>query len=269
MGAQVPAVSATAGKALDHPGTNPPAKAAPEPQFLSRFTNAFDRELAIALVNRLAPDLQRKMGYDPRDSIDTNQLQAFQKLMARLTNNAAPAPGTRHSAPQPKPAWISWLEDVAKQREQADAQARVYEQRWPRLMKRLAVAKSVVGWGMIAACLLLYLYVCHCCRQLCWRTGTPARVLIWLPRFKRLTFFRATGVSNLWFWLGWLIPFVGFTGWVLCCWRLCDTFQKSKWLTLAMVCPLLGWIAFICLASATLSEDEEIAVKRLRAGYAF
>jgi hypothetical protein len=76
------------------------------------------------------------------------------------------------------------------------------------------------------------------------------------------------GVTT-WFWLGFFIPLVGASGWAICCWRLCDTFQKSKWLTLAMVCPFLGWIPLVYLAEATRAEDDELSIKRLKAGYAF
>jgi hypothetical protein len=36
-----------------------------------------------------------------------------------------------------------------------------------------------------------------------------------------------------------------------------------------MILPLVWWLPFIYLEAATRADDDEIAVKRLKAGYAF
>ena len=108
---------------------------------------------------------------------------------------------------------------------------------------------------------LAYLLFCRSCWQLCRRGGSPSDVLVWFPILKRLALFKVAGVSWLWFFLGWVIPFVGACAWILCCLRLCEIFRCTRWWTLIMIWPLIGWPVFMYLAWTSRADDEEPALR--------
>lgn len=118
-----------------------------------------------------------------------------------------------------------------------------------------------VELGLTIGVMLGYILFSRSCYLLCRRAGAPSDLLVWFPLLKRLALFKAVGVSWWWFFLGFIIPFVGACAWILCCIRLCETFHCTRWWTLIMIWPLIGWPVFMYLAWTSRADDAEPAVR--------
>jgi hypothetical protein len=269
----------------------PNANYGADTNLFARLTNKYDPDIVLGIVEALPPEAQRRIGYKPLASKVTNDAATSRLLQERFgyspKTTAPPASATRQLEKEPIEAraeGTNFNRGTLVLKGSSDSGTGTAGQQKPRwtpvsqkpmdeMERRLALffrpAQWMVFLGGLSAVAVMYLYVSWCCRQLCWRTGTPTRIAVWLPLLKRFPLFSATGVSRLWFWFGLVVPFVGLCGWALCCWRLCGAFNRSRWLTLVMVLPLVWWIPFIYLEAATRAEDDEIAVKRFKAGYAF
>jgi len=66
-----------------------------------------------------------------------------------------------------------------------------------------------------------------------------------------------------------IFPPIDLIVWIVCCGRLCDTFQRTKWWVLLMIWPWLGWPVFMYFARVSKAEEDELAVRRMKQGYAF
>jgi len=125
--------------------------------------------------------------------------------------------------------------------------------------------KDYLGWELVLLIFfgvpITYLLFCRSCWQLCRRAGYPSDLLVWFPLLKRLALFRVARVSWLWFFLGFIIPFVGAIGWIVCCLRLCETFRCTRWWTLIMIWPWIGWPVFMYLAWTSRADDEDPALR--------
>ena len=130
----------------------------------------------------------------------------------------------------------------------------------PEIQARLAQLRLAVTVILLVA-VVLYLPFSFSCMRLCRRAGAPSSFLVWLPLFKRLALFKAVNISCLWFFLGIVIPFVGACAWILCCVRLCETFQRTRWLVVPMLVPVLGWLVFIYLDLVSRADDQDPAVR--------
>jgi len=120
-----------------------------------------------------------------------------------------------------------------------------------------------IATGLCVAVVILYFPFCRSCQHLCRRSGSPSSFLVWLPGWKRLALFKATNLSWFWFFFGLVIPIIGAGAWIVCCVRLCDIFHRSRWLTLPMLIPFFGWLAFIYMDRLSREEDNDPAVRSL------
>jgi len=221
--------------------------------------------MTMAKAADLDPDLQRQLGFAP-DHARVAAVGATAKTSTnQLAEETQPNP-SKQAKPSEK---LRALLEVAKQRAQDEAEQVQAEERF----EHATVAEKMIGYSVLTGIFVLYFFFCHACQQLCRRTGSPSTFFVWLPGLKRLALYRATNTSWWWFFLGLLLPVFGlliwFIGWVLCCLRLCDAFQQTRWWTLLMLVPILGWIPFIYFSSITRAEDNEPAVRSIRSGYAF
>ena len=141
--------------------------------------------------------------------------------------------------------------------ENAFSEMMLEEPSQPESSVKLGGLAGLFSVAMLLFVVIMYVPFCMSCANLCKKAGTPSAILVYLPVVKQLALFRATGVSWLYFFLGLFIPFVGLIGWIVCCQRLCETCNRSKWLVLAMVLPPFGWLAFISLARGSRKEDHE------------
>jgi len=230
------------------------------PQSSTHVTVFHSRGMTMAKIEDLDPDLQRKLGYEPKEELrKSSPVPTAEPPAGADSKRVADTKQTIASAK------LRLLLEKARVRAQEQAEdARVNDD-----INRTSIIQQIIRFGMLLAITVVYFLFCHACLQLCRRAGTPSTALVWLPGFKKLALFRATGVSWNWFFWGLILPTIGLIGWIICCSRLCQTFQRTRWWTLLMIWPMLGWPIFLFFAYTSRADDDEPAIRNIKAGYAF
>jgi len=244
------------------------------------------RGMTMAKAEDLDPDLQRKLGYDANHSkASATPPNLTQSKTSPASAKASWNTNSENSSgvPTSKPSTVADSRRVADKKahgsaklqillEKVRARAREQEEDGGQVNERRdlnSIIQQIIGLGVLIAISVVYFLYCHACLQLCRRAGAPSTVLVWLPGFKKLALFRATSVSWWWFFLGFILPIISLIGWIICCSRLCQTFQRTRWWTLLMIWPMLGWPIFMFFAYTSREDDDEPAIRNLSQGYAF
>lgn len=208
------------------------------------------RGIATAKAGDLDAEAQVRFGFVvPKEAPLTNPLPGTQPRInppSRETLEAIPSEPADPNAELPK----------AETETDGDEWARCFN-----LSPKGELACEVIGAVLLLMMIGLYVPFCQSCRNLCRRAGAPSHVLVWLPDLKRLALFKAAGVPWMWYFLGRSIPLVGPVAWIVCCRRLCDIFHQSRWWTLLMFIPVLGWPVFMYFSHLSRAEDDEPAVR--------
>jgi hypothetical protein len=272
---QIYAAAATTAKVtvpVLHVGQDYFTNATLTPQSATHVTVIHSRGMMLAKMADLDPDVQRQLGYEPAptkgakataSSQATTNTTLFGKLKTMGDNFQAGADQAQADREAKGPPLLRTLKDMG---ERAQEEAKPADR-----FQNATLVEKLIAFSILGAVVVLYFFFCNSCRQLCRRAGSPSEILVWLPGWKRLALFRATGTSWWWFFLGILVPGLGplifFIGWVLCCIRLCEAFQQSRWWVWLMIIPFLGWLVFIHFDKASKAEDDEPAVRSVK--YAF
>jgi hypothetical protein len=243
------------------------------PQSATHVTVIHSRGMTLAKMADLDPDVQRQLGYEPAPakgakaiagSQATTNTTLFGKLKTMGDNFQAGAEQAQADREAKGPPLLRALKDMGERAEQDAKPGDRFE--------NATLLEKIIGFSILSALAVLYFFFCNACRQLCRRAGTPSEVLVWLPGWKRLALYRATGTSWWWF-FGMLVPglgaLIGFIGWILCSVRLCETFQQSRWWAWLLLIPVINWVVIIHFAQATKGEDNEPAIRSMKSGYAF
>lgn len=120
-------------------------------------------------------------------------------------------------------------------------------------MVRLPRAVAIAILGGFA---LFYLFICHCLRLICVKTGNEPGILIWFPIVQLFPMLRAASMSPLWF-LAWLVPGLNLVAQILWIFKITQARGKSPWVAVLMLLPLTNLFAFFYLAfSGDNSEDD-------------
>lgn len=98
-----------------------------------------------------------------------------------------------------------------------------------------------------AVLLLIYLFNCYCCKQICVKAGTKPGLLIWVPGFQLLPMLTAAGMSRWWF-LAFFVPVLNFVAHILWCFKLADARGKTALVGFLFWFPPTSFIAFLYLA---------------------
>jgi hypothetical protein len=239
----------------------------------THVTVIHSRGMTMAKMADLDPDVQRELGFDPgpvkgakatAGSQTSTNTSLFGRLKKAGEDFQAGAEQAQTDRETKGPPLLRALRDRAEQEANGATPAERFE--------KATLVEKLIVLGTFAAIAVLYFLFCNACRQLCRRAGSPSEILVWLPGWKRLALYRATGTSWWWFFLV-IIPVLGqliaFIGWVLCCVRVCDAFRQSRWWAWLMISPLFGWFVFIYFAKASEADDQEPAVRSMNSGYAF
>jgi hypothetical protein len=246
------------------------------PQSAKHVTVMHSRGMTMAKMADLDPEVQQQLGFDPsptkgskatassQASTNATFLGKLKKMGDEFQAGADQAQADREAKGPPLLRALQKMgEDAEQHAKDSKAADRFENATW--------LEKSI-GFSILGAIIVLYFLFCNACRHLCRRAGAPSEILIWIPGWKRLALYRATGTSWWWFFLV-IMPFFGpliaGIGWILCCVRLCDAFQQSRWWVWLMLIPVIGWIVFIHFAKASEGEDKEPAIRSMNSGYAF
>lgn len=185
-------------------------------------------------LNQLPPDLQEKLGY------------AVAKPRTPATNTAA--------------AWAK-REIAYVSVPQAKELTKEMEQWRGKLTSRVSatgLGGSTLVCVALGVTLLLYLFHCYCCMLICWKTGKPPGILVWLPVLQLYPMLRAAGMSGWWF-LAYFVPVLNLVPLFLWPLKIAKARGKSVWVGVMLLLPVSSLFAFLYLAfSDGLSgEDDE------------
>jgi len=236
----------------------------------THVTVLHSRGMTMAKAADLDPDIQQQLGLGPakasnaKAASETNANRTFLGSLAKSAREfragAAQAIADNESKGPPLQRALA---QVGQQHQTGHIKpADRFEQASP--------TERWIVFGLIAFDLIFYYFFSRACSQLCSRAGWPSAVLVWLPGLKRLALYRATSVS--WWWVFWgclLFPPANFIAWIICCMRLCDAFERTKWWVWLMILPFIGWPVFIYFARTSSAEENEPAMRRMKQGYAF
>jgi uncharacterized membrane protein YhaH (DUF805 family) len=184
-------------------------------------------------LSQLPSDLQEKLGY------------AVAKARIPATNTSA--------------AWVkreisnlsgSQVRGLTKQMEQ-------------KCREQFAARLTAMGFGgptfmlvALGVTLLLYLFHCYCCALICWKTGKPPGILIWLPVLQLYPLLRAAGMSGWWL-LACFVPVVNLVPLVLWPLKIAKARGKSVWVGVLLLLPVASLFAFLYLAFSDGVSDED------------
>jgi len=194
-------------------------------------------------------------------TLRVSDLDAATRSALGLPASAPTPPTAAESATNRIQGWLGKLAEIRRQKARPTDQTDAQEDAGPSEVFREHPTVRIFLRVTFFTAVILYFPFCFSCRRLCRRAGAPSSFLVWLPIFKRLTLFKAVNVSWLWFFFGLIIPFVGLCAWILCCLRLCETFQRTRWLALPMLFPVYGWLFFLCLDWVSRADDQDPAVQ--------
>jgi hypothetical protein len=242
-------------------------------QSATRVTVIHSRGMLMAKMADLDPDVRRQLGFDPGPAKGSNGtatsaagtnatvLGKLKTMGDGFLAGVAQAQADRETKGAPL---FRALSEIGKRAEQEakNSSDRFENPSW---------VQELVGFLILGLVFLLYVLFCKACGHLCRRAGSPSQILVWLPGFKRLALYRATGTSWWWFFIG-IVPVFGqliaAIAWIVCCVRLCDTFQLSRWWVWLMILPGINWLVFMHFATATKAEDRDPAIRSLTSSYA-
>jgi hypothetical protein len=278
--------AATAAKVtvpLLHVGSDYFTNATLTPQSSTHVTVIHSRGMTMAKMADLDPELQRQLGFEPapakgtkvaansQTATNTTVLGKLKRMGDEFQAGANQAQADKESKDSKEPPLFGTLRKMKDEAQQGARDARPADR-----LKNATLVEKLSALATVCGIVGLYFFFCNACRHLCRRAGTPSEYLVWLPVWKRLALYKATGTSTAWFWLWfffWWVPglgwLIGFIGWVLCCRRLCEAFQQSRWWVWPMLIPIGGWIVFMHFAHASKDEDNEPAIRSMNSGYAF
>lgn len=114
----------------------------------------------------------------------------------------------------------------------------------------------MMGYKILALLVIIYLFFCYCCWQICRKTSNRAGLLVWLPGFQMIPLLRAAGMSP-WLFLALFLPVVNLVIWIVWCFRICRVRQKSPLLGILMLLPVTSLMAFVYLALSGYGPEAE------------
>jgi hypothetical protein len=139
--------------------------------------------------------------------------------------------------------------------------------------------EPMMGYKILSLLVIIYLFLCYCCWQICRKTSNRAGLLVWLPGFQMIPLLRAAGMSpwlflllflpslNLGAWIVWSSPImigatiislvVNLIVWIIWCFRICRVRQKSALLGVMMLLPVTNFLAFVYLALSGYGPEAE------------
>ena len=111
---------------------------------------------------------------------------------------------------------------------------------------------ALVLGGLVAG----YLFLCHCLKLICMKTGFAAGVLIWIPFLQLVPLLRAAGMSGWWL-VGFLIPGVNLIAQIVWCFKIVQKRGKSALVAIALLLPVTNLLAILYLAFSSGAGDED------------
>jgi len=118
----------------------------------------------------------------------------------------------------------------------------------PAHIPRFTAANSWRWIAVVGALLLGYLFFCHCCTQICRKTGNPPNgILICLPFFQQIPLFHAAGMSG-WGCLAGFVPVLNIVAVILWAFNISKALGKNFIVAVLLLLPLTTILAFLYLA---------------------
>jgi hypothetical protein len=110
----------------------------------------------------------------------------------------------------------------------------------------VALDRKLCG-AILAVLILLYVFNCRCCAEICKKVGKPAGIMAWLPGFLIFPLLQAAGMS-LWWFLGYLLGPVGLVVHIVWSFKIATARGKGGLTGFFLALPLTSFFAFIYLA---------------------
>lgn len=142
-----------------------------------------------------------------------------------------------------------------------DFQARIkpFEKQWrakaPWSPEQIHLSSKVI-YGLAAAVVVLYLFGCYCCHLICVKSKSGTSFLVWLPVLKWIPLLRAAEMSAWWL----LIFFLLFVP-IIWAFKIAKARGMSAWVSVFLILPVTGPLAFLYLAFARADSTQQEAPK--------